>query len=274
MAIRSRRIGMGMRDEEPGERDSTPRTKISAQSFSAGSKAWEGRVGADRSSPNSFGSNFTSMRDMWAGRFLNSSGSLRDRWDRNGNINDGAERQASFDSRTGAKPAAATTPVSGAQPATAATPKLKGDDYMGAPGTKRPVAAGTPGARSFSYGGSEIYTWRADQAKADGLIKPVMAAGYDPSMTGEDYGTLAVEAASKGAGSPALMSAGGASNAALMRTGNPTIVASGQPGVSTEPTVDLWTELGGLSLARPGSDPMEPLKKLLSELTGGGSVPM
>ena len=81
-------------------------TRISAQSFSAGNAAWKGRVGEDRSAPNSFG-NPASLKTMWAGRFLNSSESLRDRWGADGFINNAAERQASFDSRTGAKPAAA-----------------------------------------------------------------------------------------------------------------------------------------------------------------------
>jgi hypothetical protein len=229
--MRRTRIGMGQRREDAAGTEPSP-TRISAQSFSAGAKAWEGRVGKDRSSPNSFGRNFTSLRTMWAADGgLSSADSLKSRWGKDGRINNSAERQASFERRTGIKPA---TPAAAGAAAGSAT--LKPDDYLGPPGTKKPSTAGVPGARSFSFGGSDVYTWSADQAKSDGLIKPVMAAGYDPSLTGEDYGTLAAEAASKGAGNPAFMAAGGTSNAALARTKQVPFIYSTAPGpVSATP---------------------------------------
>lgn len=278
MSNRSAYGGRRLSLKEMARRDLIPReegadggrrggTRISAQSFSAGNAAWKGRVGEDRSAPNSFGSNFTSMRDMWAGRFLNSSGSLRDRWGRNGFINNAAERQASYGRRVGLSPAGQPqTPAAG----------LKGDDFLGKPGIKAPVRAGVPGARSFDYGGAGIYTWSADQEEAD-LDAPAGsvargALGYDPSISGEDYGALAQEAGAVGAGNGALMSSAGRASAALTRTGEPVTVQSGPPAASVAPSMDLWTELGGLSLARSGTDPQAPLKKLLDELTGGRSA--
>jgi hypothetical protein len=187
--MRRTRIGMGQRREDAAGTEPSP-TRISAQSFSAGAKAWEGRVGKDRSSPNSFGSNFTSMRDMWAGRFLNTSESLGDRWGKDGRINNSAEQQASFDRRTGVKPATtAAAPAAVAATPAAGPATLKPDDYMGAPGTKKPV--------------------------------------------GDTYGTVAAEAASKGAGNPAFMAAGGTSNAALTRTKQVPFIYSTVPGATS-----------------------------------------
>ena len=71
-------------------------TRISAQSFSAGSQRWAGRVGTDRSAPNSFG-NPAGLWSSWVNGGLNGAGSLNNRWDSNGNLNSSAQQQTMFE---------------------------------------------------------------------------------------------------------------------------------------------------------------------------------
>lgn len=85
-------------------------TRISAQSFGAGSERWAGRVGPDRSAPNSFG-NPEGLRSAWLNGGLGGAGSLRYRWDKEGNLRGAAAQQAAFEE--GQKPVTTSTGETG-----------------------------------------------------------------------------------------------------------------------------------------------------------------
>lgn len=175
-------------------------TRISAQSFSAGNAAWKGRVGEDRSAPNSFGNNFTSLRTMWTpDGGLNGANSLMSRWGADGRINSADEQRASYGRRTGLRPAG--------QPQTSAT---------------------------------------VDRFK-DPLKAPAGVAGADAERSFDTYGSVAVEAAGKGAGDRGLMAAAGSANAGLTRTGTPVYFERDRPsGVSGGTSRGVFTNSAGL----------------------------
>lgn len=93
-----------------------------------------------------------------------------------------------------------------------------------------------PGVRNFDLFGG-VYTWSAAQQTKDeeelragrtknGLSDAVVrqpaagaVGGWDPSVTGEDYGTVAAEFASVGAGNPALAATAAKSAGGLVRAG-------------------------------------------------------
>lgn len=140
--------------------------------------------------------------------------------------------------------------------ASGAAVRMNSSPSTTSPGTQSPSQPqrALPGVRNFSlFGGA--YTWKQTQEEADlkdpnfnrsvggNVLKQAVVAGkpavtsgsgWDPSMTGEDYGAAATEMSSVGAGNPALAAAANKSAVSLTRTGEPITFTPSSRGVGIE----------------------------------------